>query len=136
MLYSLRISFRNYSICHNILGLHIGNKLKQGLDIPDWIKSESSYQIACIRGLMDTDGCIFYERHRINGKVYSYPRLSIVSYSSALRKSICEILASLGFSPRERGNRSVQLENIQQIQQYFNVVGTHNPKHFNRFKLG
>jgi hypothetical protein len=41
------------------LGLPIGNKVKQEIDIPDWIKKNKKFAIACVRGLMDTDGSVF-----------------------------------------------------------------------------
>jgi hypothetical protein len=116
------------------LGLKVGNKLKQKVDIPNWIKKEAKYKTACLRGLMDTDGCIFNECHNINNKRYCYPRLSFVSYSKNLRCSVFKILSELGFHPKIRNNRSVQLENREDIIKYFNLVGTHNPKHKQRFK--
>ncbi|MDO8564653.1 MAG: hypothetical protein Q7R88_01520, partial [bacterium] len=51
-------------------GLSRGNKLKNGLKIPEWILKEKSYRIACVRGLIDTDGCMFVHIHRVKGKVY------------------------------------------------------------------
>ena len=45
--------------CNKKLGLHIGNKLKQGLDIPSWVRKNPEFEKSCVRGLIDTDGCIF-----------------------------------------------------------------------------
>lgn len=119
--------------CNQKLGLCIGNKLKQGLDIPDWIKRKDSFQKACIRGLIDTDGCIFYERHKINGRIYSYRRLNFTSASPQLRFSVHDLLKQLGFSPKIRNNRCVQLEGKDDIKRYFDIISTHNPKHRKRF---
>lgn len=124
---------RLVSFCKSI-GLKVGNKLKQNLDIPAWVKKDKSFKIPCLRGLVDTDGCFFVERHKINNKRYSYPRLSFVSYSKRLRASVFKVLKELKFSPKTRNDRSVQLENIEDIKKYFNLVGTHNPKHKERFK--
>lgn len=119
--------------CKQKLGLHVGNKLKQGLDIPSWVKQNINFQKACIRGLFDTDGCLFYERHRIKGKVYSYQRLNFTSASPQLRESVNCFLKQIGFSSRIRNNRCVQIENKGEIKRYFDIVGTHNPKHLRRF---
>lgn len=122
--------------CRSI-GLKKGNKLKQGLDIPNWIYKKPTFQKSCLRGLMDTDGGIFFERHKIGGKVYSYPRLSFVSYSPLLTKSVFDLMKEMGFSPRmRRANRAVQLENTHEIRQYFRTVGSHNPKHYKRLLAG
>jgi DNA-binding XRE family transcriptional regulator len=119
--------------CNQKLGLHIGNKLKQGLDIPPWIKQNVNFQKACVRGLFDTDGCLFYERHKINGKVYSYQRLNFTSASPQLRESVYLFLKQFGFSSKIRNNRCVQIEDKNEIKRYFNIIGTHNPKHLRRF---
>lgn len=124
---------RLVSFCKSI-GLKIGNKLKQDLDIPAWVKKDRSFKVVCLRGLVDTDGCFFVECHKINQKRYCYPRLSFVSYSKQLRTSVFKTLKELDFSPKIRNNRSVQLENLKDIKKYFNLVGTHNPKHKERFK--
>ncbi|PWI49262.1 hypothetical protein CEE45_02660 [Candidatus Heimdallarchaeota archaeon B3_Heim] len=40
------------------LGLDTGNKVKKQVNIPKWIKKNDSFFIACVRGLIDTDGYI------------------------------------------------------------------------------
>lgn len=39
-------------------GLHRGNKVKNQVGVPDWVKNNYKYSLACIKGLFDTDGCI------------------------------------------------------------------------------
>ncbi|MEK9143425.1 MAG: hypothetical protein AAB481_02245 [Patescibacteria group bacterium] len=119
--------------CQSI-GLVIGNKVKQQINIPNWIMKNSLFRIACVRGLMDTDGCIFNECHTIGGKRYCYPRLSFVSMSAPLRKSVFKILTELDFSPKMRNNRSVQLEYKREIIRYFEIIKSSNPKHLKRWK--
>lgn len=114
-------------------GVIIGHKLRQNLDIPTWILENELYAIACLRGIFDTDGGIFLERHNINGKLYCYPRLSFVSMSYQLRLSIDEVLTNLDFSSKIRNNRSVNLEKRSDINRYFELIGSSNPKHLNRW---
>jgi len=116
------------------IGLKIGDKVRQSVDIPSWVKRRAVYRIACVRGLMDTDGCIYNECHSIRNKRYCYPRLSFVNHSIPLRRSVFAILSALGFSPTMRNNRSVHLESRDDIMQYFNIIGTSNPKHRMRFQ--
>src|SRR3989344_308793 len=96
--------------CNQVLGLKIGNKLKQNLDIPAWVKGTLNFEINCVRGLIDTDGCIFNEVHKIKSKTYSYKRLNFTSYSPQLRQSVFNILNKLGLEPRMRNNKAVQVE--------------------------
>ena len=127
------------TFCNKKLGLKIGNKLKQGLDVPDWIKGNLEFQKACIRGLIDTDGCIFDEIHHIRGKNYSYKRLNFRSSSFPLRISVFSFLREFGMKPKWRNTTAVQLERKEDIDRYFKLIGTNNPKHqerFNRFVGG
>ena len=39
-------------------GLKPGNKTKNQVSVPNWIKSDENFTIACLRGLFDTDGSI------------------------------------------------------------------------------
>lgn len=113
-------------------GLLPGNKLRNGLDVPEWIRFNSGYSEACFRGMFDTDGCIFAERHFINGREYIYPRMSLVSASQRLLESAYDILVTSGFTPKLRYRR-VNLERFPDIDRYFKMVGTGNPKHLRRW---
>lgn len=117
----------------NTLGLPTGDKIRAGLDIPSWIKTEQELVKACLRGIFDTDGSIFLETHNIRERVYSYPRMSFVSASEPLRESICDALQRLGFDARIHMERSVNLERFTDIEKYFRMIGSSNPKHLSRF---
>lgn len=124
---------RLVKFCKSI-GLKIGNKLKQNLDIPDWIQRRRIFKISCLRGLIDTDGCLFNECHRINKKKYCYPRLAFTSASKQLRFSVFKVLKGFGFMPKMRHNKDVQLENREEIIKYFKLIGTNSSNHLKRFK--
>lgn len=115
------------------LGLPKGDKIRAKLDIPDWILSDLDLSRACVRGLFDTDGSIFLEKHTINGKKYAYPRMSFVSASEELRESVYQVYVDLGFNPKIRNNRSVNLERFTDIVKYFKIVGSSNEKHIRRY---
>lgn len=119
------------------LGIKFGNKLKQELSMPEWIRKSKKYTIACIRGMVDTDGCVIHETHTIKGKKYRYYRLNFSSASPKLINQTKLALEELGFHPKIRNKgRAVQLENIAEICDYFRRVGTHNPKHKERLGMG
>lgn len=116
-------------------GLKVGNKLQQNLSIPRWIQERKKYFIPCIRGMVDTDGCVVLETHRIKNKKYIYCRLNFTSASPTLVNQTIQALVKIGFHPKlRRKGRSVQLENIDEIWEYFKRVGTSNPKHINRLR--
>lgn len=115
------------------LGLPIGNKIKQRFDIPEWIKRDRRLAIACLRGLIDTDGCIFTHRYRAKGVWYAYKKLSFTSASDPLRRSVHALLQKCGFHPRI-SDKDVRLDRVEDIQRYFSIIGSHNPKHLRRYE--
>lgn len=116
-------------------GLKLGHKINQGLCIPNWIMKSRKYKIPCLRGMIDTDGSIVHEIHKSKDKKYQYPRLNFTSASPILIKQTFTILSELNFKPKiRRGGRSVQLENLEEICDYFLIVGSSNPKHLERIK--
>jgi len=119
--------------CVEKLGLKKGNKIKKQVDIPEWIKQNKLYSIACLRGLVDTDGCIFTHRYKVNGKWYAYKKLSFTSYSEPLRQSVFNILKNNGLNPRFAQRKDVRLDSIEDMQKYFQLVGSHNPRHLKRY---
>jgi intein/homing endonuclease len=125
-----RIKLMKY--LHN-LGLPIGNKIKQNIDIPQWIKERREYRVACLRGLVDTDGCVFTHSYFVNGTRYHYKKLDFTSMSQPLLKSVDVILRDVGFHPRLVKGRGVRLDRVEDVRNYIRIVGSHNPKHLNRY---
>lgn len=116
-------------------GMPRGNKIKENFFIPDWIKDDRGYQKAFMRGLFDTDGCIYADKHLINGHKYISLGWAITSYSSRLRKDIAAILTGMGYAPTNRGAQtSVFLRRREEIKKYFKEVGSSNPKHLKRYR--
>jgi len=89
------------SFCVERLGLKQGNKIRQQVDVPKWIKNSMLYSVACLRGLIDTDGTIFRHQYKVNGKLYSYKKLSFTSRSKPLRLSVFAILKRVGLNVRQ-----------------------------------
>lgn len=116
-------------------GMPIGNKIKNGLRIPRWIMADSKYKKAFIRGLFDTDGCVYLDKHTGKTKTYAYMGWTITSYADTLMKDIKHVLESLGFAPTWRlGQRSISMRKQGEIIRYFTEIGTSNRKHQERYK--
>lgn len=119
----------------NQQNMPIGNKIKHGLSVPKWIKNNTTYQRAFIRGLFDTDGCIYLDKHKIGKRIYKHLGWTITSYADTLIKDIIIILQNNGFSPTHRSiQKSVYLRRQNEILRYFSKIGTSNPKHLERFQ--
>ena len=127
-----RIGIVDYLV--NDFGLKRGNKVKQQVDIPGWIKQKESFRIACVRGLVDTDGSVYTHSYNSKGKRYNYKKLQYTSLSRPLLDSVCEIMREIGLNSRIRRGSDVKLENTKDVRKYFQIVGTHNKKHSDRYK--
>jgi intein/homing endonuclease len=62
-------------------GVVRGNKILQQFDIPEWIKASPEYKKYFVRGLVDTDGCLYIHQHKVGGKLYKNLGLCFSSYS-------------------------------------------------------
>lgn len=110
-------------------GLCRGNKVRQSIRIPEWIFRERTYKIACVRGLVDTDGCMVLHSRAISGKTYSHVYVSFSSASAGLLAQVSEIWREFGLSPTLAPNgREVYLYRKKDVQLYVAVIGTSNPR--------
>jgi len=119
--------------CTGKMGLKKGNKIKQQADIPNWIKKNKSYCLFCLRGLIDTDGCIFTHRYKSKGKWYSYKKIAFTSFSTPLLKTVFKIFKNNGFNPRFARGIDVRLDSTEDVKRYFSFIGSSNPKHLKRY---
>lgn len=110
-------------------GLKTGNKVKQQVDVPNWIKENKKFRICCLRGLMDTDGGIFVHKYKVNNKLYLYKKICFSNRSLPLLKFVFIALKELGFNPKiilKVENKKVWLYNKDETEKYLEVVGSHN----------
>jgi len=111
------------------IGMLIGDKVKQQVDIPSWIKINSDFSIACLRGLIDTDGCISINKYKVNGKEYFYRKLVFANRSIPLINFVCSELRKLGWSAKianKLETKYVWLYNYHHTAEYLEYIGTHN----------
>lgn len=113
------------------IGLKIGNKVKQQVDVPEWIKNSQNLSRACLRGLIDTDGGIFLHKYKVSGKEYAYKKICFSNRSIPLLMFVADTLKKLGFTPKiidKVENKKVWLYNEKEVKRYLGIVGTNNPR--------
>ena len=110
-------------------GLPRGNKLKNGLRIPQWILHNKEYRIACVRGLVDTDGCIFTHKHLVNGNMYENIGLCFTSYSPELIMGVATILEEFAIIPHISGrSRNIYLYRKDMVIKYLKIFNSSNKR--------
>lgn len=117
------------------IGLVIGNKVRQQARVPEWILGDNDYKMACLRGLVDTDGCIFTHKYRVGGKEYAYKKIAFTNRSLPLLQFVHGTCLSLGMRPFMMSDVDVRLTSKRDVSRYMQIVGTNNPKHLKRFQV-
>lgn len=116
------------------IGMKIGNKIKQQVDIPDWIKENKKFMLACVRGLVDTDGSVFLHKYTSGGKIYKYKKIDFSSSSKPLLNSVFIFLKKEKLNPRiTKNGKGLRIESIETVKKYMAIVKTSNPKHLKRY---
>lgn len=113
------------------IGLKIGNKVRQQVSVPGWIGRNIKYKIACLKGLMDTDGGIFTHKYKVNGKIYSYKKICFTNRSMPLLYFVEDTLNELGFTAKtiyKVENKKVWLYNSKEVIKYLDEIGSSNER--------
>lgn len=114
-------------------GLKPGNKVKNQIRVPRWICRKPEYGVACLRGLIDTDGGLYFHKYDSNGKTYTYLKLGFTNRSKPLLKFVFEVLNKLKYKVFLSGD-NLSIGSQFEVKRYFREIRSHNPKHLNRFR--
>lgn len=114
-------------------GLFVGNKVKQQVAVPEWIQKSESLSKHCIRGLIDTDGCFYIDKHAHKNKVYYSCGINFTNHSIPLLQFVKTKLQELKFSARQGNKYGICLSRIDEVSRYFKEIGCSNPKHLNKY---
>lgn len=68
-----------------------GAKIDQNAHVPEWIKSSDRYAKLCLKGLIQTDGCIYRDR--------GYPMVHFTNCIKDLSIDVSDMIHSFGYSP-------------------------------------
>ena len=79
----------------NLLGWKAkgGSKFRQTVRVPKWVWKNKEYKIKCLRGLIETDGCIYNDR--------GYPMVIFSTIIPRLAEEVKKSIISLGFNPHK-----------------------------------
>lgn len=115
------------------IGLQVGNKIELQVYVPQWIQAHPEYARYCVRGLMDTDGGIFWHRYQVNDKRYQYRKLCFSNLSQPLRQFVFNTLQNEGFHPYLQGKKHVWLYSEKEVRRYLKIIGSSNQRLVSKF---
>jgi len=111
-------------------GFKSGDKIRNNLNIPNWIKQNSSFLKSCICGLYDTDGCIYKLTNQNSHQI------SFSNKNTRLLKEARESLISLGIHPSKiTKEREFNITKKSELRRFLKLVGFHNSKHLNKVRM-
>lgn len=128
---ALVISISSTSVVDFLIanGFPSGNKLKAGLAIPRWVLRNRKYRVACVRGLVDTDGCLYVHTHRVAEKIYKNIGFCFATYSPSLMNQVIGIFEEFSIVPHiTRQGRQLYLYSESAVAWYLAIFGSSNER--------
>ncbi|MBI2659821.1 LAGLIDADG family homing endonuclease [Candidatus Woesearchaeota archaeon] len=116
-------------------GLKPNDKIKSQVTIPDWIKENDSYLRSCIRGLIDTDGCVYEMLPHWPGLF----QLNFENRNITLLRDTREALIKLGYHPSKIcGKRTINgtkfyISRKEEIKRFYKEIGSSNDRNIKQF---
>lgn len=117
------------------LGLPVGKGKSHRVTIPELI-FQKKWSLAkwTIRGIMDTDGTLFFSKKTYDSSIY--PTTELRTFSEKLAKQLESLLLQKDFRARLRGDEKegfhVALYGFEMLRRWMNEIGFSNPKHANK----
>ncbi|MFH1276310.1 MAG: LAGLIDADG family homing endonuclease [Candidatus Woesearchaeota archaeon] len=87
-----------------------------------------------LRGLFDTDGCLYFTKN--NSKLRSYPIIEISSHSTKLINQLKSALRSIGFIVKtSHYEDSIKLHGRKNLLKWMEIIGTSHPDKASKFEF-
>ena len=91
-----------------------------------------------LRGIFETDGCLYFSKSKVTTNMPTYPRLEITTVSIKLANQIIKILKENGFSVQNHKNRTstvIYLSGTEMLQKWINEIGFSSNKNWSKYYL-
>ena len=98
------------------IGLSAGNKTKNQVGVPKWIKEKESFRLRCLKGLIDTDGCIYSRSHD------DYKVIQFKNASRPLLDDFKSLCTKHDISVSKGGYRTVQVAAQEDVRRFIRLV--------------
>ena len=117
--------------------LYPGNKIKNKLSFPKWIFKKKDFIKGALRGLIDTDGGVYYKQ-----KGYKRAIIEFQNYSPQIKRDIILFIKKIGFNPsksqtineRCEKRHNIRIQNQEEVRSFFKLIGSSNPKNIIKYK--
>lgn len=111
-----------------------GSKLLKRQDIPGWIIGNEEYLKFFIRGLVDTDGCLYIHKHNTKGKRYANIGLCFTNYSTKLISSVAKVFLRYQLKAHVTDlGRRIYFYDHSSIERYLQLFGSSNSRIIDKY---
>lgn len=131
----LTVSLSGKAICAQInnLGVEYGNKTIKQNYIPAWISENEDFCKAFIRGIFDTDGCLYLDKHIINKVSYMHLGIALSASNPDFLSRVGDLLIDLGFNPTLGTSKQLRLRSQKEVQRFVDTIKPVNKKHLRNY---
>ena len=117
------------------IGLRRGNKALHQISFPVWISQKKKYRVACIRGLFDTDGGLYFHKHWVKGLGYRNLGFCFTNNSKPLIAEFAKTLSLLNLNFKKVKENRIYIYNLNEIIKFINIVGSNNKKNLQKLSF-
>lgn len=107
-------------------------KVGEGMDknlfkLPAWLNKNKIYKIGFLRGMFDSEGCVYKHEYYSNAKVYSYTKIAITNYCDKILSIIQGFLKSVNINSIKYRNR-IHIYREVDTEKFFSLIDSNNLK--------
>jgi hypothetical protein len=115
-----------------LVGIKVGGT-KGSFKLPAWVSKNERCKIGFLRGLFDSEGCVYCHSYFSNKKEYSYIKIAVTNYCDKILSVFQRFLGELGIEAVKYHNR-VHIYREADSKRFFSLIGSNNFKNKKRFK--
>ncbi len=110
-------------------GFPPGNKIKNKLRIPGWIRRNELYLRKCLRGLYDTDGSVYKLTNQNSHQI------CFTNVNFQLMNDVRDSLLNLGINCSKISNKDLYITKKSELRKFLKLVGFSNNRHLKKVKM-
>lgn len=110
-------------------GFKPGNKIKNKLGIPIWIKKDTNYIKSCVRGLYDTDGSVYKLTNQNSHQI------CFTGANMKLMRDVRNSLLKLGIKCSKISKKDIYITKKSELRKFLKLIGFSNYRHLKKIKM-
>ena len=133
----LKLISYSKSLAEFLMDLGIEGNKTYTAKIPDHLMSWDKAK-GVLRGIFETDGCLYFSKSKVTTNKPTYPRLEITTVSTELSLQIIQLLQENGFlvqSHRNRNSVVIYLSGVDMLHKWINEIGFSSAKNWSKYLL-